>query len=163
VTGFDKERYMLDKVELVWPSDEQVCQIAELLSAQDPWKKLGMTAAALECGFSKSKQMNMAWAVVVDGESVGMVTIKPDWLLGPYLNLIGLVDWTQGTGIGLKVLQWMEAEARDANARNLYLCVSDFNTRAQSFYETFGFERVGILEDLLLEGYSEILMRKRLF
>jgi ribosomal protein S18 acetylase RimI-like enzyme len=42
------------------------------------------------------------------------------------------------------------------------LSVSSFNHRAQKFYERLGYRRVGELENFLVAGQSEILMRKTL-
>ena len=47
-------------------------------------------------------------------------------------------------------------------ARHLFLCVSSFNHRAYAFYERQGYSPVGVLEDYVVEGASEILMHKRL-
>ena len=55
-----------------------------------------------------------------------------------------------------------EAEARLANARNLWVCGSSFNDPALSLYESVGFGRVALLDDLLVDGFDEVLMRKRL-
>ena len=38
--------------------------------------------------------------------------------------------------------------------------VSSFNHKAQQFYEKMGFIKVGQLDDLIIEGYSEFLLRK---
>jgi len=43
---------------------------------------------------------------------------------------------------------------------NVFLCVSSFNHRAQTFYERLGYQRVGELPDFLVQGQAEILMRK---
>ena len=56
---------------------------------------------------------------------------------------------------------WFEAEAR-GHFRNLWLCVSGFNTDAQRLYRAHGFERVATLDGLVREGDDELLMRKRL-
>ena len=47
-------------------------------------------------------------------------------------------------------------------SRQLWLCVTTFNTRARAFYERFGFEEVAVLDKLATEASDEVLMRKRL-
>jgi len=38
--------------------------------------------------------------------------------------------------------------------------VSSFNPRARALYERLGYEMIGELKDYLIEGASELLMRK---
>jgi ribosomal protein S18 acetylase RimI-like enzyme len=64
-------------------------------------------------------------------------------------------------GIGAALLEFAEDLFR-AEARHLFLCVSSFNQRAYAFYERQGYAAVGVLEDYILQGVSEILMHKRL-
>jgi ribosomal protein S18 acetylase RimI-like enzyme len=47
-----------------------------------------------------------------------------------------------------------------ARGKNLFACVSDFNTGARRFYRRQGFVEVGPLPDLLVSGSAEILLRK---
>ena len=68
----------------------------------------------------------------------------------------------QGQNIGLTLLDWMETQAREKESRQLWLCVSTFNTRARAFYERFGFEAVAVLDKLASEASDELFMRKRL-
>ena len=56
----------------------------------------------------------------------------------------------------------MEREARSEEARQLWLCVTTFNTRARAFYERFGFKEAAVLDKLASEVSDEVLMRKRL-
>ncbi len=64
-------------------------------------------------------------------------------------------------GIGGALLVFAESLFR-RESRHLFLCVSSFNQRAYSFYERHGYQAVGVLEDYVIEGASEILMHKRL-
>jgi ribosomal protein S18 acetylase RimI-like enzyme len=43
---------------------------------------------------------------------------------------------------------------------NVFLCVSDFNHEAQRFYASLGYSVVGVLDDYLVSGLGEVLMRK---
>jgi ribosomal protein S18 acetylase RimI-like enzyme len=98
----------------------------------------------------------------VGNELAGIVTVQDPFLHGPYLQLLAILPAYQGRNLGLRILQWMEAEARQAEARQLWLCVSTFNDRARTFYERFGFEAVAVLEKLASDASDEIFMRKRL-
>ena len=100
---------------------------------------------------------------VLAGEALaGVIVIQDLFLHGPYLKLIAILPEFQGRSFGLRLLQWMEAEARQAEARQLWLCVSTFNARARAFYQRFGFEAVAVLDKLASDASDELLMRKRL-
>jgi ribosomal protein S18 acetylase RimI-like enzyme len=43
---------------------------------------------------------------------------------------------------------------------NIFMCVSSFNIGARRLYERHGYTVVGELTDYLVEGHSEILLRK---
>jgi ribosomal protein S18 acetylase RimI-like enzyme len=78
------------------------------------------------------------------------------------LQLLAILPEYQGRNLGLRLLQWMESEARRVESRQLWLCVSSFNTRARAFYERFGFEAAAVLEKLASDASDEVFMRKRL-
>jgi ribosomal protein S18 acetylase RimI-like enzyme len=65
----------------------------------------------------------------------------------------------RGNGIGRRLMEHIE-EGIFRTAPNVFLFVSDFNTSAQSFYERLGYRKVGELQDYLVAGRSELLMRK---
>jgi ribosomal protein S18 acetylase RimI-like enzyme len=42
----------------------------------------------------------------------------------------------------------------------VFLFVSSFNDKAQQFYRSLGYQRVGEVQDYVIRGHSELLMRK---
>ena len=91
----------------------------------------------------------------------GFVLLHPRGFLGcPYIAVIAVVAELRGRGIGAQLLEF--AEEHFANSRHVYLCVSSFNSRARRFYERHGYAQVGELPDFIADGYSELLMQKRL-
>lgn len=62
-------------------------------------------------------------------------------------------------GLGSALLRWAEDRIfRDSP--NVFICVSSFNPGARRLYERHGFEAVGPLRNLLVEGHDELLLRK---
>jgi ribosomal protein S18 acetylase RimI-like enzyme len=43
---------------------------------------------------------------------------------------------------------------------NAFICVSSFNGGARRLYERLGYQVIGELEDYVIPGHSEILLRK---
>jgi [ribosomal protein S18]-alanine N-acetyltransferase len=95
----------------------------------------------------------------VDGAPVGHVAVNVTGPLAGYVHAIVVApDW-RSRGIGAELLGFAERRIFRASP-NVFLCVSEFNTRAQAFYQRLGYERVGELKNYVLPGKSEILLRK---
>jgi ribosomal protein S18 acetylase RimI-like enzyme len=138
---------------------------AELLGPQvaaiGPWAHYGIGATRMAAGFASTGNGAVRYQIQCGSDPAGAVVICNPWLAGPYLQLLAVLPAYQKRGIGAQVLTWIEEEAR-GHFRNLWLCVSAFNTDAQRFYRARGFELVTTLEGLLRDGDDELLMRKRL-
>lgn len=136
--------------------------IAATLCRLDPWRRLAVSAAGLERALTGGDDGAHRFAVRLDDAVAGVVVVRHPWLLGPYLALIAVLPDHQRLGLGGCVLAWLEAEARRAGSRNVWLCVSSFNGEAIAFYERSGFHRIAEIEDLVADGLGELLMRRRL-
>ncbi len=136
--------------------------LGKALAAMPPWSVIGWPAERMIGVFRRELPSVLRFEVLAKGELAGIVTIQDPFLHGPYLQLLAILPAFQGQRLGLRILQWMESEARSVEARQLWLCVSTFNSRAQLFYERSGFQAVTVLEKLASDASDEILMRKRL-
>jgi ribosomal protein S18 acetylase RimI-like enzyme len=132
------------------------------LAAINPWRTLEFNSSKLGAFLATSGDGTARYAVSCEGELAGAAVVRWPWLSGPYLNILGILPAFQRRGLGTAVMSWFEAEGC-GHASNLWLCASDFNTRAISFYEAHGYARAACLDDLLRDGTAEILMRKRLY
>jgi ribosomal protein S18 acetylase RimI-like enzyme len=136
--------------------------LGPLLSGIDPWARYAYTGRVLTTFLASEEAGAPRFAIKVDRVIAGAVGVRNNWLRGPYLQFLGILPAYQSHGIGGSILDWFESEARDADAQNLWVVASEFNARAMSFYERHGFSRIATLTDLIVDGSSEILLRKRL-
>jgi [ribosomal protein S18]-alanine N-acetyltransferase len=130
---------------------------ARFMAASEPWRTLGITAEPL---FQKltdpAREVHVA---TVDDQIVGVLILQLAGPLNGYLQTIATHPGWRGRGLGTRLMQFAEARIF-RQSPNVFLCVSDFNHRAQAFYKRLGYQRVGELTDFLAPGRSEILMRK---
>jgi ribosomal protein S18 acetylase RimI-like enzyme len=136
-------------------------RLGEAIAEIGPWAHYAIAGTALAEAFKSTGAITASFLIECSGESAGAVVIRPQWLVGPYLQMLAVLPAFQGQGIGSRVVAWFEAEAR-LKGRNAWLCVSAFNPGAQRLYRARGFELVATLGDLVRDGDDELLMRKRL-
>jgi ribosomal protein S18 acetylase RimI-like enzyme len=127
------------------------------MAASEPWLTLGLTA---EQAFQRLTDPTREVHVLTAGDQIAGVLILH--LAGPLNGYIQTVavhpDW-RGHGLGTRLMCFAE-ERILRQSPNVFLCVSSFNHRAQTFYERLGYQRVGELPDFLVPGQAEILLRK---
>jgi GNAT superfamily N-acetyltransferase len=151
-------------VELTPVRADEAAPLAAQMAAIPPWLAYGVNPVHLEALFRNSAggAVALAMRIAATPDPVGVAVVRWPWLIGPYMQFLGIHDHYHGHGFGTRMLMWMEAEARLANARNLWICAAGFNDGAQRLYTRFGFETVAALDDLIKDGIPEMLMRKRL-
>jgi [ribosomal protein S18]-alanine N-acetyltransferase len=138
---------------------EDRAAVIELLLDSDPWKRLGYQAKDWDSYFTPLPQGRDSYVVVQGGGVAGIAVVRQKFLLGDYLELLGVANWAKGKGLGKRLLAHVEA-AGFARAKNLFVCVSDFNDQARHFYEKQGYQEIGPLPNLLIPDSAEILLRK---
>jgi ribosomal-protein-alanine N-acetyltransferase len=106
--------------------------VVELLTDADPWKCLGYQAKDWDSYFTPLPQGR---------------------------ELLGVVGWARGKGLGGQLLAHAEALVF-ARVKNLFACVSDFNEPARAFYKKHGYQAIGPMPNFLIPGSAEILLRK---
>ena len=160
--AFELKTHELGAAMLRPLAPDNAAKLGKALAAMPPWSVIGWPAQSMVRAFQRELPSVRRFEVLAGDELAGIVTIQNPFLHGPYLQLLAILPGFQGRNLGFHILQWMEAEARREEARQLWLCVSTFNSRARAFYERFGFEAVTVLEKLASDSSDEIFMRKRL-
>jgi ribosomal protein S18 acetylase RimI-like enzyme len=140
-------------------TEEDRVAVIELLAASDPWKRLGYQAKDWDNYFTPLPQGRDSYVVDHNGRVSGIAILRQKFLLGDYLELLGVADWARGKGLGGQLLAHVEA-AVFARTKNLFACVSDFNDQARLFYKKQGYQEIGPMPNFLMPGSAEILLRK---
>ena len=137
---------------------EEASACATIMASSEPWKTLGRDFAhTLRTVTNSNSQVYVA---TESNEVVGLVIVVMNVpLIRGYINALAVKQEHRNRGIGAKLLKFAEDRIfRDWP--NVFLCVTTFNTKAQRFYERMGYHRIGVIEDFIIEGAGEILMRK---
>lgn len=109
-------------------------------------------------GFSDQRPLYVVVRDPDSGEALGGIVGRTSLGLA-FLDLFHLPASVRGTGMGTRVLQAFEDEARKRGCRNAVLYTISF--QAPGFYEKNGWVKFGEVESDL-EGVSRVFMKKRL-
>ncbi|UVT15438.1 MAG: GNAT family N-acetyltransferase [Nitrospira sp.] len=133
--------------------------VVRLLEESDPWKTLGYTKDDWNRIFCPIPQGRDCYVVDLDGHVAGIAIVKQKFLLGDYLELLGVAGWVRHKGIGGQLLGHIEQLVFE-RTKNLFACVSDFNEPARAFYKKHGYQEIGPMPNFLIPGSAEMLLRK---
>lgn len=149
---------MTDLTIRAMKSEDRAAVIA-LLQNSEPWSWLGYQAGEWDKYFAPIPQGRDSYVAELDGAVAGIAVLRQKFLLGDYLELLGVAEWTRGKGLGGQLLKHIESVVF-ARANNVFACVSDFNIQGRAFYKKHGYQEIGPLPNLLVPGSAEILLRK---
>ncbi|UVT21961.1 MAG: GNAT family N-acetyltransferase [Nitrospira sp.] len=133
--------------------------VVRLLEESDPWKTLGYTKDDWNRIFCPIPQGRDCYVVDLEGRVAGIAIVKQKFLLGDYLELLGVAGWARHRGIGGQLLSHIEQLVFE-RTKNLFACVSDFNEPARVFYKKHGYQEIGPMPNFLIPGSAEMLLRK---
>jgi ribosomal protein S18 acetylase RimI-like enzyme len=148
-------RVTLAIVRLVTEVDAEAC--ARLMASSEPWLTLGRTyEASLAIVRDPAREVYLARD---DGGLVGFLILCLTGAFVGYIQTICIRPERRGQGLGSRLVEFAEQRIlRDFP--NVFMCVSSFNRDARRLYERLGYQVVGELTDYIVQGHSEILLRK---
>jgi [ribosomal protein S18]-alanine N-acetyltransferase len=148
-----------ESISIVAACAADYCWCAQVMASTEPWSTLQLNVK--ECESALHRQASELFLALEGGQRLGLLLLQPHGLAGsPYIAEIAVVPEARGLGVGTKMLHF--AEQRYSEARNIFLCVSEFNTGAFALYTRRGYKMVGELTDYVVTGHSELVMRKNL-
>jgi [ribosomal protein S18]-alanine N-acetyltransferase len=140
---------------LAEPADAEAC--ARLMAQSEPWLTLGRSyEASLMIVRDPSRE------VYVARDDLGMAGFLILCLVGPfvgYIQTVAVQPDRRGQGLGTELIRFAERRIL-REFPNVFMCVSSFNLNARRLYAKLGYTVIGELADYILQGHSEILLRK---
>ena len=129
-----------------------------IASVSEPWKTLNE-----RIDFLRYIRLKQAYTCMIGDKPSGFVIFTPEpvFARGGYLRAICVDPAMRGRGIGKMLLDFAEEDTA-RRSPNLYLCVSSFNRKAQAFYKSLGYTRIGKLPGLIIPNASEHIFWKNL-
>lgn len=130
----------------------------DIMASADAWTKLGYGREYIHRNVVNP--MNETYVALAEEQVIGVIVLcmKTPLVKGYISALAVRSDW-RGRGVGRKLIEHAEQRVF-RESPNLFLCVSSFNEDARRFYERCGFTAVGELNDFVIAGAAEVLMRK---
>jgi ribosomal protein S18 acetylase RimI-like enzyme len=141
--------------ELATRSEAEMC--AHMMAETELWIALRRDyQASLETLVHPDKEVFVA---VAHDRIIGFVILNMHGALVGYIQSICVAKEFRGRGVGSKLMKFAEARIF-ASGSNVFIMVSSFNEGARRLYERLGYQVVGELEDFIVEGHSELILRQ---
>jgi ribosomal-protein-alanine N-acetyltransferase len=136
-------------------AEAQAC--ARLMASSEPWITLGRSYEdSLNMVRDPTREVYLARD---DAGLAGFLILCMTGAFVGYIQTICIQPDRRGQGLGSRLVQFAENRILEESP-NVFMCVSSFNHAARRLYERLGYQVVGELSNYIVEGYSEILLRK---
>jgi [ribosomal protein S18]-alanine N-acetyltransferase len=138
-------------------SRSELEKCARLMSGSEPWLTLKRDFAG--CLNAVKGDHKEVYILTDQGTLIGFAVLQMTGTFKGYIQSICIRPESRNKGIGSALLQFCEKRIFK-DSPNVFICVSSFNHAAEKLYYKLGYSRVGELEDFIVKGHSEILLRK---
>jgi [ribosomal protein S18]-alanine N-acetyltransferase len=140
-------------------TDAEARSCARLMAESEPWVTLGRSyEASLRIVRDPTREVYVARD---RKEIVGFVILCMTGAFVGYIQTVCIHPDRRGQGLGSRVVEFAEQRIL-RESPNIFMCVSSFNHEARRLYQRLGYRVVGELTDYIVQGHSEILLRKTL-
>ncbi|MDH5398116.1 MAG: GNAT family N-acetyltransferase [Cyclobacteriaceae bacterium] len=129
-----------------------------IFTQSEPWKTLKMGKSYISDVLTNP--LNEVYVLDIAGKIAGVIIIQLQGPFPGYIKSVAIGTEWRGQGLGKTLLEYAEKRIFK-DFPNVFLCVSSFNKGAQAFYQRMGYQQVGEIADYVIEGASELLMRKK--
>jgi ribosomal protein S18 acetylase RimI-like enzyme len=136
-------------------AEAKIC--ARMMANSEPWITLQRDFdGSLGIIADPSREVYVA---TINGEIAGFIILLMHGAFVGYIQSICVAPAWRGRGIGTQLMAFAERRIF-SETPNAFICVSSFNRGARRLYERLGYAVIGELEDYVIPGHSEILLRK---
>jgi [ribosomal protein S18]-alanine N-acetyltransferase len=140
-------------------SEAEAHACAQMMACSEPWVTLGRTVeAALTIVQDPTREV---YVLRDDAGLAGFLILCMTGAFVGYIQTVCIHPARRGQGLGSRLVAFAEQRIW-SETPNVFMCVSSFNREAQRLYERLGYRVVGELTDYIVQGHSEILLRKTL-
>lgn len=131
--------------------------LARMMARSEPWITLRRSTSDM-FNLLADRELE-TYVAVAGGQLAAVIVVNMKGAFVGYIRGLAVMPQWRSRGIGSRLLQFAE-DRIFRQSPNVFLCVSGFNPRAQRFYRRLGYRRIGELKNYVIDGASEILMRK---
>ena len=136
---------------------EEIETCAHIMVSSEPWITLKRT---YEDSVKMMEDERRETYVARAGDEIaGFLILRMDGPFPGYLQTVAVAPEWRNRGVGSRLVRFAE-ERIFRDSPNVFMCVSSFNPDALRLYERLGYEVIGEMNEFVVKGYSEILLRK---
>jgi ribosomal protein S18 acetylase RimI-like enzyme len=137
--------------------EEDARWCARLMADSEPWLTIGRDyQSALEIFDDVG---NEGYIATAEGERAGFIVIVMRGAFAGYIKSLAVAPAFRNRGLGRRLIEFAEKRIFSEQP-NVFLCVSTFNPDAKRLYERLGYKVIGLLDDYIVPGHGEYLLRK---
>jgi ribosomal protein S18 acetylase RimI-like enzyme len=150
------------EIKIQTAKKEHIKDCLDCAKHSELWEAYYKSNPLVEDNFKKAiikKQISIA--LNKNDNCVGFMGIINNGCFGKfsYLSVLAVKKRYRSKGVGKQLINKLE-EIGFKKADRVFILVSDFNKKAQSFYKRLGYKKVGKISDLFKNGISEHLVVK---
>ena len=154
LTHVSEKGTRIDIQKLARRADAEKC--AHMMADSEPW-------ITLQRDFDASFTMlthpeREVYLAISNLEITGFVMLNMHGSF-PHLQSVCVSPQWRNKGIGTQLIDYAEKRLFNETP-NVFVCVSSFHRRPLGLFERRGYEVIGILNNWIASGYSQILLRK---
>ena len=145
----------LEITRLSGEGDAAAC--AKLMSQSEPWLTLGRSyETSLRIIRDPTREVYVARD---DSGPAGFLILCVVGAFVGYIQTVAVWPDRRRHGVGTRLVDFAERRIL-AEFPNVFMCVSSFNHGARRLYDRLGYQVIGELTNYIVQGHSEILLRK---